>query len=285
MRALRRFTRSSLHLLKMSARAAWADWLNLVSRRAVVDDQATVVVSLTTHSVRISRVHRTIESIGRGRVRPQRLILWLGLGERERPLPPPLQRLRARGLEVRYAEDCGPHTKYFPYVCSEPKHLVAMVTADDDTWYPRFWLDRLCHAHTAQPELVHCYRARRIQLKDSGLAPYATWPFVVSNQPGPTVFATGVCGVIYPPALLDTLRDAGTAFQSCCPKADDLWLHVTALRSGFVARQLDAKAAEFDTMPSTQSIALWHQNLILSGNDPQAAATYTQADVARLRVA
>jgi hypothetical protein len=285
MRRLRRITRSFLHLLKMSARSAWADWLNLASRRAVVAEGASVVVSLTSHSVRISRVHRTIESIGRGRVRPQRMILWLGLAERERPLPRALQRLQARGLEVRYAEDCGPHTKYFPYVCSEPKHLVAMVTADDDTWYPNFWLDRLCRAHVAQPELVHCYRARRIQLKDNGLAPYATWPFVVNDRPGPTVFATGVCGVIYPPALLDALRDSGAAFQSCCPKADDLWLHVTALRSGFVARQLDAKAAEFDTMPSTQSIALWHQNLILSGNDPQAAATYTEADVARLRVA
>ena len=285
MRRLLQITRSAVHLLKMSARAAWADLLNLASRQAVVAGDGTVVVSLTTHGVRIARVHRTIESIGRGRVRPKRMILWLSLDQCERPLSRALQRLCQRGLEVRYAEDCGPHTKYFPYVCSEPKHLLAMVTADDDMWYPNFWLERLCRAHVAQPHLVHCYRARRIQLKDNGLAPYATWPFVTNDQPAPTVFATGVCGVIYPPRLLDALRDTGPAFQPCCPKADDLWLHVTALRNGFSARQLDARAAEFHTMPSTQSIALWHQNLILSGNDPQAAATYTQADVARLRLA
>ncbi|HET7792090.1 MAG TPA: hypothetical protein VFL64_01790 [Rhizobacter sp.] len=271
--------------MKMMSRAAWADWLNLVSRRAVIDEGANVVVSLTTHGVRIGRVHRTLESIGRGRVRPQRMILWLGLGERERPLPRELQRLRARGLEVRYAQDCGPHTKYFPYVCSEPKHHMPMVTADDDNWYPDFWLDRLCRAHAAQPELVHCYRARRIQLQDNALAPYATWPFVEDDLPAPTVFATGVSGVIYPPALLDALRDTGTAFQSCCPKADDLWLHATTFRNGFVARQLAPKAVDFETLPSTQSIALWHQNLLQSNNDPQAAATYTESDLSRLRAA
>lgn len=285
MNRLRHLPRAAVHLLKMLACSAWVDLLNVATRHAVVADAATVVVSLTTHGVRIRRVHRTIESIGRGRVRPKRLILWLGLDERERPLPRALQRLRRRGLEVRYAQDCGPHTKYFPYVCSEPKHLTAMVTADDDTWYPDFWLERLWRAQVAQPELVHCYRARRIQMTGNGLAPYATWPFVANNDPGPTVFATGVCGVVYPPVLLDALRDAGPAFQPCCPKADDLWLHVTALRNGFVARQLAAKAAEFDTMPSTQSIALWHQNLTMSGNDPQAAATYTERDLARLRAA
>jgi hypothetical protein len=285
MRKLRHLVWVVSHHLKLSARAAWADWLNLASRRPVVADGAPVVVSLTTHGVRIGRVHRTLESIGRGRARPRRMILWLGLGERERPLPRALQRLCARGLEVRYAEDCGPHTKYYPYVCSESKHLLAMVTADDDTWYPDFWLDRLCRAHAAQPELVHCYRARRVQLKDNSLAPYDTWPFVGDDRPSPTVLATGVSGVIYPPTLLDALRDTGPAFQTRCPKADDLWLHVTALRNGFVARQLNATAVDFETLPSTQSIALWHQNLLQSDNDPQAAATYTEPDLVRLRTA
>ena len=286
MQKLTHFRSRLTHYLKMSAHGLWADVLNRWSRASVVGD-APVVVSLTTHSIRIQRVHRTLESIARGEVKPQRLIVWLGLRDQGKPLPLALQRLQARGLEVRYAEDCGPHTKYFPYVCSEPRHRLAMVTADDDIWYPSFWLRELWRAHERAPDHVHCYRARRVRLRGDALAlqPYETWPFMDDDRPGPTVFATGVGGVVYPPALLDRLRDAGTAFQQCCPKADDLWLHVTALRNGFVAKQLGARMQEFNTMPSTQSVGLQNENVAMARNDAQAALTYTAGDIGRMRAA
>lgn len=281
MLALARFGSRLTHFVKMSAHGLWADVRNRLSHETVLGD-SPVVVSLTTHSIRVRRVHRTLESVGRGTRKPRRLILWLGTRERQQALPRALQRLQARGLEVRYTEDCGPHTKYFPYVCSEPQHALALVTADDDIWYPAFWLDRLWRAHAAQPGLVHCYRARRVRLDGERLWPYETWPFMDDDRPGPTVFATGVGGVIYPPPLLDALRDEGSAFQRCCPKADDLWLHVTTLRKGFMARQLNPAVMEFNTLPSTQSVGLQNQNVAMARNDTQAAATYTGPDFARM---
>jgi len=275
------FWSQAVHYLKMSLRGVWADVLNRISRQPVVGDGA-VVVSLTTHGIRVRRVHRSIEAIGRGTLKPRRLILWLGLQEQEQGLPPALQRLQRRGLEVRYAPDVGPHTKYYPYVCSEAQHALPMVTADDDIWYPDYWLQRLVDAHAAQPQHVHCYRARRIVLDGEHLASYETWPFMDDDRPGSHVFATGVGGVIYPPALLDRLRDAGLAFQDSCPKADDLWLHVTALRNGVVAKQLAPRMQEFNTMPGTQSIGLQNQNVAMRRNDAQAAATYAHADLARI---
>lgn len=277
-----RFGRRLIHYLKTSLYGAWADALNRVSR-APVNGDTPVAVSLTTHGLRLARVHRTLESIARGTRKPQRLILWLGDAEKARPLPRALQRLQRRGLEIRHAEDAGPHTKYFPYACSEPQHRVPLVTADDDMWYPAYWLERLWQAHAREPSGVHCYRARRVQLGDARLAPYETWPFMDEDRPGPTVFATGVGGVVYPPALLDRLRDQGPGFRQCCPKADDIWLHVSALRHGFLARQLSRHVMEFDTMPATQSIGLQRQNVGLSLNDAQALATYTTADLARMR--
>lgn len=270
------------HYLKMSAHGWWADVRNRVSRESVVGD-TPVVVTLTSHGIRLRLVHRTLESIARGTLKPQRLILWLGLREQGRALPRALQRLQGRGLEVRYTEDCGPHTKYFPYVCSEATHRLPMVTADDDIWYPDFWLQRLWAAHQAVPAQVHCYRARRVLVGADRLRPYETWPFMNDDQPAAVVFATGVGGVIYPPRLMDCLRREGLAFQRCCPKADDLWLHVTALRNGFLARQLGREVMEFNTMPSTQLVGLQNQNVALGQNDTQAAATYTPADLARLR--
>ncbi|MEP7295467.1 MAG: hypothetical protein ABI702_04705 [Burkholderiales bacterium] len=257
--------------------------MNGLGRRPVIGD-TPIVVSLTTHGIRLARVHRTIESIARGVVKPRRLMLWLGNRERDRPLPRALQRLQRRGLEVQYADDVGPHTKYFPYACSEPAHRLPLVTADDDMWYPPFWLARLWQAHRGEPAQVHGYRARRVQLVDGRLAPYETWPFMDDDRPGPSVFATGVGGVVYPPALLDRLREQGPAFQACCPKADDIWLHASALRHGFLARQLDREVMEFRTMPSTQSIGLQNQNVGMALNDVQALATYTAADLARMHL-
>ena len=261
---------------------AWADVVNVFKRASLLGD-VPVVVSLTTHGSRFDRVHRTIESIARGCVKPRRLILWLGLAAEGRSLPRQIRRLQRRGLEVRYAEDVGPHTKYFPYVDSAPSHDLAMVTADDDMWYARFWLQRLWQAHLGDSMHVHCYRARRVMLGAATLKPYVGWPMMDHDRPEPTVFPTGVGGVIYPPALLDRLRDEGRAFLMCCPKADDLWLHVVALRHGFLARQLAERAMEFELMPSTQSIGLQKQNVWMSQNDAQATATYRQADLERMR--
>jgi hypothetical protein len=279
-----RFVSKLTHYLRRSVFGVWADIVNVIARRPVTGD-APLAVSLTTHGIRIARAHRTIESIGRGGLKPQRLVLWLADSERGHPLPRPLRRLQRRGLQVRYADDAGPHTKYFPYVCSEARHALPLVTADDDMWYPAYWLERLWDAYRREPTHVHCYRARRVRLEATHLAPYRTWPFADDDAPAPTVFATGVSGVIYPPALLDRLRDQGAGFRQCCPKADDIWLHVSGLRHGFAARQLGPEAMEFNTMPATQSIGLQNQNVGLSLNDAQALATYTPADLARLRLA
>jgi hypothetical protein len=271
-----------IHHLKTSLYSLWADVANRYGR-APVTGEVPVVVSMTTHSTRIARVYRTLESIARGTVKPRRLLLWLGAEEQARALPPTLRRLQRRGLEIRYAADVGPHTKYYPYACSEAIHRLPLVTADDDMWYPPFWLERLWQAHQRDPARVHCYRARRVQLDSAHLLPYETWPFMDDDRPGPTVFATGVGGVVYPPALLDCLRDQGPGFAQCCPEADDLWLHVSALRHGFQARQLNPEVMEFETMPATQSIGLQVRNVGLSQNDVQAAATYTPDDLALMR--
>jgi hypothetical protein len=78
--------------------------------------------------------------------------------------------------------------------------------------------------------------------------------------------------------FLEYLRNAGDSFTACCPKADDLWLHVQALRAGFKVRQISKKLFRLAIIPNTQSVALWNDNGI-DGNDRQIAATYTESDI------
>ena len=105
-------------------------------------------MSLTTFGPRIAIAYLAIEAIGRGILKPSRLMLWLDAREQGRALPPSLLRLAERGLEIRYCEDIGPHKKYYPFVASQRSFERPLVTADDDVIYPRDWLRELMQALT-----------------------------------------------------------------------------------------------------------------------------------------
>ncbi len=255
---------------------------NVLARSPIIDSAAAAVVTLTSHADRIVRVHATIESIGRGHCRPRRILLYLGRQHECEPLPRGLQRLQRRGLEIVYVDDVGPHTKYYPWLLANDRFDHPLVTADDDKLYPRDWLAGLLDAYRARPDLIHCWRAREIRTGSDGLQPYREWPLCATTHAAFHHLATGVGGVIYPTAFLRALKSAGDQFRDCCPKADDLWLHVTALREGFRVRQVEGRAREFSGIPRSSRSSLQRTNIDGGQNDTQAARTYTGSDLARL---
>jgi hypothetical protein len=264
--------------------------LNRLARTPVVgSDPMAPVVCLTSHGRRLARVHLTMESIAAGHCRPSRLLLWLDAEHKGQPLPAALVRLQARGLEIGFVqpgERLGPHTKYYPYARSQSSHTRPLVTADDDILYPPDWLARLWQAHRERPDRIHCVRAWQLRLEQTGrIAPYARWPRCDHTQPSALNFATGVSGVIYPAMFLDHLRDAGTAFLDCCPRADDIWLHANALRAGLVVCQIGSAPLHYPEMLGARRTALHKSNVRAMGNDVQIHATYTDADLGRLRQA
>jgi hypothetical protein len=260
-------------------------WLRLINKygRAPITKPDGPVVSLTTYGIRVKSVYLAIESIGSGNVRPSRCILWLD----ERPLveclPEELRRLQRRGLEIRLCKNYGPHKKYYPYLESLHRCVVPLVTADDDVLYPRYWLKRLVDAYQRFPNVVNCHRARVIAMTQDGIARYETWQHAHSTDQSLTHFAVGVGGALYPPQLQERLKLEGTAFLNCCPKADDVWLHLQALRGGFKVRQISPRAFCPVIIPGTQSNALHHNNLLGGENDRQIETTYGAADIDRLR--
>ncbi|HWA96672.1 MAG TPA: hypothetical protein VG844_18895 [Terracidiphilus sp.] len=257
--------------------------LSFINRfgRSPVTQSGMPVVSLTTYGNRIKSVHLAIESIANGFCRPSRLILWLDEQSVLANLPPAIRRLQKRGLEVRLTKNYGPHKKYYPYVESQSSFEVPLVTADDDILYPRYWLKALVSANQEHPKLVNCFRARVIELADGRFKPYSSLESCLSTVSQYRNIAIGCMGVIYPEALLLKLKRAGTAFESCCPKADDIWLHVQAIRSGHKIRQIMPKLPylAFQNLPGTQQSALSRDNVDSDGNDPQIKATYSQSDI------
>lgn len=252
-------------------------------QRGTVTSPGGPVVSLTTYGKRLNSVHLPIESIAMGTMLPSRLILWLDDEKAFNDRPETLRRLEARGLEVKLTRNFGPHTKYYPYLESNEDLDVPLVTADDDTLYPRSWLKGLAEAFRNDPTVVSCYRAHVITLAESGFANYVTWPRCRTAMPGIHNFATGVSGVIYPTGLQRQIKAAGLGFLEVCPKADDVWLHVQALRGRFKIKQLRAWEQSFPVLPGTQDTGLVQENVHGSQNDIQIQKTYTAEDIALLR--
>lgn len=259
-------------------------WLRNTTSRQSVLGTLPVSVSLTSYGDRLRTVALAIESIAAGQSLPSRLILWLD-DDAELPdgkLPKSLQRLQRRGLEIRVAPNVGPHGKYFGYVNSLSHHHVPLLTADDDIMYPRRWLTTLYDAHLRHPQEIHCYWAKRITASNGQIDHYQQWPVVTDTAPFQGNFALGVSGVIYPPAMLNELARRGNAFEDFCPKADDIWLHWTALQAGIKIRQTEEKAHHFPLIPGTQGNSLLQSNVDDGGNNSSIQGLYSEGDILTL---
>jgi len=282
--AFKRLPRLPRRIVRESHRMVQLMWLSFNNRfgRSPVTQPDGPVVSLTTYGSRSQTVHLTLESIACGTLRPARLILWIDEEALFRNLPNTIRRLQKRGLEVKLCKNYGPHKKYYPYLESEEVFDTPLVTADDDVLYPRYWLEKLFKANREHSGDINCFWAHVIGVSESGLSEYRSWKQCDSTHPSFLHLATGMGGVIYPPLFLTKLKLAGTEFEKCCPKGDDLWLHVLALRNGFKVRQILSRLPyfSFHPIPGTEETALSYENATYGdGNDRQTAATYSDADV------
>jgi hypothetical protein len=279
LRAPRRIVRGSTILFRLG-------WLSLAGRfgHSPITQIGGPVVSLTTYGDRLRTVHLAIESIGRGHVLPSRLILWLDSETARDHLPDTIGRLERRGLEVKYCKNYGPHKKYYPFLASQDSFNVPLVTADDDILYPSYWLKALYAAYMESPDLLNCYRANVIALNGDGFAKYESWTPCTSTEPSYANVAGTGAGAIYPPSLMMALKRSGTAFELCCPRSDDIWVHANALRTGYKVRQIRKRAFYLVLIPRTQETALWHENYAYQdGNDRQVKSTYSKDDMQKLR--
>lgn len=274
----------TLHAIQLRADIRRLNQNNRSGTAAVSTGKPGPVVSLTTYGKRAQEVYLAIESIARGSVLPSRLILWLDDIDLYNNPPKELARLKQRGLEIILCKNYGPHKKYYPYVEGQETFTAPLVTADDDVIYSSTWLANLVSAHKEFPECVNCYRARVMTIREGVIVPYKEWPLCESTKPSFRTIGTGVSGIIYPSALLAALKSAGTEFETRCPKNDDLWLHVQAIRNGFKIRQIQPESIHFPIIPGSQETSLFAENVSQGdGNDRQMGLTYEVTDRALLR--
>jgi hypothetical protein len=218
-----------------------------------------LIVSLTSYPGRFNTLHLTIKSVLDQSVKPDQIILWvdkasIGL------LPAAVKELEGGLFTCRVCEDdLRSFNKIIPTLLAHPDAFIAI--ADDDIYYPDFWLERLIAAYDPKEPTIVYHRGHRIAYRPDGrLAPYSSWTRGVrdedSLEPGTDVFPTGVGGVLYPPGSLPAIATDAGLLRQLSATCDDSWLYFMWRQTPWKAKRVPGRMPRFVEWPNTQQSSL-----------------------------
>lgn len=234
-----------------------------------LDGNHNVIVSLTSYPARIGTVHLTIKTILNQIYKPRAIILWLSKDQFPnglKDLPSKLTRLQQYGLSIRFCDNIYPHKKYYYSMKENPDS--AIVTVDDDAYYPENLLLNLVRTYERYPNAVCCYWAHRfIPDVEGSEYPCSKWqPEIEGYEPSHTIIPTGVGGVLYPPHSLDNEVFNLDAIKECALRTDDMWLKTMALLNKTKAVRVHLPARIPFSVVQTQKSGLYYENIKNNNN-------------------
>ena len=201
-----------------------------------------IVVSLTSYPTRITTVHMTIMTLLNQNVKPDKIILWLAREQFPKgmaSLPEKLTLLQNVGLTIEWTYDIRSYKKLIPALKMYPSAIV--ITCDDDTFYPPYWLEMLMCSYAKYPDCVHCHRGHTICFDSNGKAlPFLKWEFEsVNSEPSLLNFQTGIGGVLYPPHCLSAEVFNEQVYIELAKTCDDHWFWAMAVLKGTKIKIVD----------------------------------------------
>jgi len=225
-----------------------------------------IIVNLTTYDKRIKRVYLAVTSLLNQSVKPDKLILWLSdefsKNESGKHIPENLEKLKNRGLSIRYVRDLGSYSKYIYALKLYPDCI--HVTADDDLYYTRNWLKDLLVAFHEDPKVIHCHVARAMKKTvDGKLASYNKWKAHYDQFKGPSfnIFPYTGFGCLIPPnSMLPEIFNE-KMFRLLSPKHDDAWIQAMAVLSGIKLKRVRTNSLLLYSVRGTQAEKLGNHNL------------------------
>lgn len=192
-----------------------------------------IVVSLTSFPGRINTVSKTIHSIlNQKKVKPDVVELWLARSQFEMGeayLPENLLFLQQYGLRICWCEDIRSYKKLIPTV---KKHQDAIiVTADDDVYYRRDWLEKLYFDYLDDKQCIYCHKATKFQVLEGEYSAIGGGKnfYLKASYLNKLV---GVGGVLYPPNSLHCDVCNRELFTNLAPTNDDIWFWLMAVLNG-----------------------------------------------------
>lgn len=196
-----------------------------------------VIVSLTSFPKALPFAAKSVNSILRGEVLPDKVILYLCRREMEGcDLPTELKQLVEENekFEIHYIDSViRSYGKLVPALREYPDDLI--ITIDDDVDYDPRLLGKLLETHRRYPDCIIAHRTKRIKKAD----PYKKWHkyhwyhFLLRRHHARySNLLTGVGGVLYPPHSLKEEMMHEDLFEALAPSADDFWFWAAAVSNG-----------------------------------------------------
>ncbi len=235
-------------------------------------DNRKIIVSLTSIPSRFNKLHLCLETIMEQTMKPDKIILYLGLNAKNIELPKELIKMKKRGLEIEYREDkyLKPHTKYFYAMQEYPNDII--ITFDDDILYDKNIIKNLYKSYLKYPNAVSCIRAHKITFTDKNeIEKYNNWKMEYKEKdsliPNHYLCATGVGGVLYPPHCFGKETFNIENIKKLSLNQDDLWLKVMQIIGKTKVVKATKKNYHLYVIKDTQNIALCKANVKQCAND------------------
>lgn len=196
------------------------------------DDKNNIIISLTSFPQRMYEIHYTLYSLLTQSAKPSKVILWLAKDQfpnGEKDIPQSVLKLKDNGLSIEWCNNIYSYKKLIPALKTYQDKII--VTADDDIYYEKDWLEKLIDGHNEHKNCIICHRAHHIKLHNNEIAPYKKWTKKIKGgkQPSFLNFQTGAGGVLYPPKTLYKDFADEKLFMELAPKGDDIWFWAMAV--------------------------------------------------------
>ncbi len=229
-----------------------------------IDADSKIIISVTSWTARINKVHLTVISLLNQTVKPNKIILWLAkdqFPDGNISLPKKLTRLERYGLEIRYCDDLKPHKKYYYAMKEYPEYSI--ITVDDDVFYPEDTVEKLVKKSTEYPGVICCNWCHRFVLDDNeDVYSYDKWETrAFTGKPGYSCIPVGVGGVLYPPHSLHQEVFNEKAIKELCLTVDDFWLKAMAVYNHTKSVRTDGQNKIYFTIMSTKKTGLYNKNV------------------------
>ena len=203
-------------------------------------DENSIIVSLTSFPERMEDIHYCIFSLLSQHLKPHKVILWLAENQfpnKEDDLPQTLLDFKKHGLTIEWYKDIRSYKKLIPTLLKYPDYYI--VTADDDIFYPKNWLQQLWKVHEEHPNEVIASRVRRITFEDNKINKYRDWKLLQETCDASYLnFPTNGAGTLFLPNMFSETIFDEELFLRLSPYGDDIWFWAMMLLDEFRIRPI-----------------------------------------------
>jgi hypothetical protein len=259
--------------------------LNFLQAIFTRSERNGIIVSFTTIPSRLPVLEPCIKSLINQSVAPDAIVLWLCEDDyfgknaiSKDSIPEYINNYEKKGLlTIKWTKNIGPFTKLIPALSEFPDKKI--VTADDDTIYPRNWLKRLLSVSDNNPGDIVCYRGSEMVMNNAKLEPYNTWPEFTRKKKSMFLFCKGKDGVLYPPKSFTNEVFNEAVFRELTPFSDDVWFKAMAILNGTNCIKVDSIHGDFPVAEGSFEVMLMTGNVEYGKNDEYLKKVFSRYDL------